>query len=70
VADVTVGKGNPFYKAHSYPTKVPYPAIMRFLLHYTQPGDLVLDGFAGSGSTGVAVQACGQPDLKVGEFKR
>lgn len=63
--DITVGKGNAFYKAHSYPTKVPYPAIMRFLLHYTQPGDVVLDGFAGSGSTGVAAQACGQPDAKI-----
>jgi 16S rRNA G966 N2-methylase RsmD/Zn-finger nucleic acid-binding protein len=63
--DVTVGKGNAFYKAHSYPTKVPYPAIMRFLLHYTKPGDIVLDGFAGSGSTGVAAQACGMPDAKV-----
>lgn len=62
VTDITVGKGNAFYKAHSYPTKVPHPAIMRFLLHYTKPGDVVLDGFAGSGSTGVAAQACGQPD--------
>lgn len=64
VADVTVGKGNAYYKAHSYPTKVPHPAIMRFLLHYTQPGDVVLDGFAGSGSTGIAAQACGRPDEK------
>lgn len=63
--DITVGKGNAFYKAHSYPTKVPHPAIMRFILHYTRPGDVVLDGFAGSGSTGVAAQACGQPDAKV-----
>jgi hypothetical protein len=63
--DITEGKGNAFYKAHSYPTKVPYPAIMRFLLHYTKPGDVVLDGFAGSGSTGIAVQACGQPDAKI-----
>lgn len=63
--DITVGKGNAFYKAHSYPTKVPYPAIMRFLLHYTKPGDVVLDGFAGSGSTGVAAQACGKPDKKI-----
>lgn len=60
--DVTEGKGNAFYKAHSYPTKVPYPAIMRFLLHYTKPGDVVLDGFAGSGSSGIAAQACGRPD--------
>lgn len=65
VTDITEGKGNAFYKAHSYPTKVPYPAIMRFLLHYTKPGDVVLDGFAGSGSTGIAAQACGSPDPKV-----
>ena len=64
-ADVVVGKGNAFYKAHSYPTKVPHPAIMRFILHYTRPGDVVLDGFAGSGMTGVAAQACGNPDPKV-----
>ncbi len=63
-SDVSVGKGNAFYKAHSYPTKVPHPAIMRFILHYTQPGDVVLDGFAGSGMTGVAAQACGRPDPK------
>lgn len=63
--DITVGKGNSFYKAHSYPTKVPHPAIMRFLLHYTKPGDVVLDGFSGSGSTGVAAQACGKPDKKL-----
>src|ERR1022692_2678112 len=31
-ADVSEGKGNAFYKAHSYPTKVPHPAIMRFIL--------------------------------------
>jgi hypothetical protein len=59
--DISEGKSNPFYKAHSYPTKVPHPAIMRFLLHYTQPGDVVLDGFCGTGMTGVAAQACGMP---------
>ena len=64
-ADVTEGKGNAFYKAHSYPTKVPHPAIMRFILHYTRPGDVVLDGFAGTGMTGVAAQARGNPEPKV-----
>lgn len=59
--DISEGKSNPFYKAHSYPTKVPHPAIMRFLLHYTVPGDVVLDGFCGTGMTGVAAQACGMP---------
>jgi hypothetical protein len=59
--DLSEGKSNPFYKAHSYPTKVPHPAIMRFLLHYTHPGDVVLDGFCGTGMTGVAAQVCGAP---------
>lgn len=59
--DISEGKSSPFYKAHSYPTKVPPAAIMRFLLHYTQPGDVVLDGFCGTGMTGVAAQLCGQP---------
>src|SRR2546428_300232 len=61
-ADVSVGKSHPIYKAHSYPTKVPHEAIMRFILHYTRPGDVVLDGFCGTGMTGVAAQACGKPE--------
>ncbi|TXT44740.1 MAG: DNA methylase N-4/N-6 domain-containing protein [Spirochaetes bacterium] len=61
-SDVSEGKNNPIYNAHSYHTKVPHPAIMRYILHYTQPGDIVLDGFAGTGMTGVAAQLCGNPD--------
>lgn len=57
--DVSVGKTDPIYKAHSYHTKVPHLAIVPSILHYTEPGDLVLDGFAGSGMTGVAAQWCG-----------
>ncbi len=64
-ADVSEGKTNPYYKAHAYATKVPHPAIMRLILHYTQPGDVVLDGFSGSGMTGVAALACGRPDSKM-----
>lgn len=62
-SDVSEGKNNPIYNAHSYHTKVPHPAIMRYILHYTQPGDIVLDGFAGTGMTGVAAQMCGNPDI-------
>ena len=32
---------------------------MRLILHYTKPGDIVLDGFCGTGMTGVAAQMCG-----------
>jgi DNA modification methylase len=61
-SDVSEGKNNPIYNAHSYHTKVPHPAIMRYILHYTQPGDIVFDGFAGTGMTGVASQNCNIPD--------
>jgi hypothetical protein len=57
-ADVSEGKNDPIYNAHSYHTKVPHKAIMRYILHYTQPGDIVFDGFCGTGMTGVAAQMC------------
>ena len=57
--DVSEGKNDPIYNAHSYHTKVPHKAIMRFILHYTTPGDIVFDGFCGTGMTGVAAQLCG-----------
>jgi DNA modification methylase len=58
-ADVKEGKNHPIYNAHSYHTKVPHRAIMRYILHYTNPGDIVFDGFCGTGMTGVAAQLCG-----------
>ena len=57
-SDISEGKNNPIYMAHSYHTKCPHPAIMRYILHYTQPGDIVFDGFAGTGMTGVATNLC------------
>ncbi len=59
-SDVSEGKNDPIYNAHSYHTKVPHKALMRYILHYTQPGDLVFDGFCGTGMTGVAAQLCGE----------
>lgn len=58
-ADVSEGKNDPIYNAHSYHTKVPHKAIMRYILHYTEPRDIVFDGFCGTGMTGVAAQLCG-----------
>jgi len=58
-ADVSEGKNDPIYNAHSYHTKVPHKAIMRYILHYTDPGDIVYDGFCGTGMTGVAAQLSG-----------
>ena len=36
---------------------------MRYILHYTDPGDIVFDGFCGTGMTGVAAQLCGDKKL-------
>jgi DNA modification methylase len=58
-ADVSEGKNDPIYNAHSYHTKVPHKAIIRYILHYTEPGDIVFDGFCGTGMTGVAASLCG-----------
>jgi DNA modification methylase len=57
--DIVAGKNDPIYNDHPYHTKVPHRAIMRHILHHTRPGDVVLDGFCGSGMTGVAAQLCG-----------
>lgn len=57
-ADVSEGKSEPIYNAHSYHTKVPHKAIMRYILHYTQPGDIIYDAFSGSGMTGIAASKC------------
>jgi hypothetical protein len=61
-SDVSEGKADPIYMAHAYHTKVPHKAIMRYILHYTNPGDIVFDGFCGTGMTGVAAQMCGVAD--------
>ena len=62
--DVSEGKYDPMYLYHPYPTKVPHKAIMKFILHFTQPGDIIFDGFAGTGMTGVAARICENPDNK------
>lgn len=61
VYDVAEGKNDKIYLAHSYHTKVPYKAIMKYILHYTRPGDVVLDAFAGTGMTALAAYECGDP---------
>ena len=62
-ADVSEGKTDAIYLAHSYHTKVPHKAIIRYLMHYTKPGDLIFDGFSGTGMTGVAGALCENEEL-------
>jgi len=60
VTDVSEGKNDPIYNAHGYHTKVPYKAIIPFVEHYTLPGEIVFDGFCGTGMTGIAAQISGR----------
>jgi DNA modification methylase/transcription elongation factor Elf1 len=62
-ADVSEGKYDPLYKLHPYHTKVPHRAIMRYILQYTSPGDVMLDAFAGTGASAVAAQLCGNKQV-------
>ena len=54
IGDVVESRKNKIYNAHAYHTKIPPQAILKYIEHYTEPGDLVFDGFCGSGMTGVA----------------
>lgn len=57
---IEVKRSDPVYMAHAYLTKVPVPGILPFIEAFTEPGDVVLDPFAGSGMTGVAALALGR----------
>jgi len=64
-ADIQEGKSDTIYKAHSYHTQSPYKAILKYILHYTSPGDIIYDGFCGTGMAGFAAQICGTKDVKL-----
>src|SRR5262249_39455294 len=58
--DLEASSRHPVHAFHPYHTKVP-PEIIRVLIeHYTEPGSLILDGFCGSGMTGVAAREAGR----------
>jgi 16S rRNA G966 N2-methylase RsmD len=51
----------PLFNAFSYPTKISPEGVALFIATHTQPGDTVLDVFAGSGATGIAAKLCDAP---------
>lgn len=63
--DIEVDKNISSYNVHSYHTKVPHTAILRYLGHYTNPGDIVLDAFCGTGMTGYACSRMENEDKDV-----
>ena len=61
--DVIGNKHGKMYNVHPYHTKVPPEAIVPLIEHYSKPGDVILDPFAGTGMTGVAVDVCNENAL-------
>lgn len=59
----SVSRASNVYGVHSYHTKVPPEAIERFIARHTDPGQIVLDPFCGSGMTGVAARRLGRSAL-------
>lgn len=51
---------NPPDRDGAHPTEKPVRLMMKLILDFTAPGDLILDPFAGSGSTGVAALKTGR----------
>ena len=58
-------KATAIYNMHSYWSKKPLDAIQQYIRHYTQPGDLVLDPFCGSGCTALAALMEGRKAIAI-----
>lgn len=58
-------RSGPLYGAFPYPTKISPEAIALFIATHTKPGDKVFDGFAGSGTTGLAALLCEKPSKEL-----
>lgn len=54
LGSITASKRTPIYGLHSYDSKKPHTAVEQYIEHFTEPGDLVLDSFVGSGTTAIS----------------
>ena len=63
-------RNGPLYGAFPYPTKISPEAISIFIAAHTEPGQVVFDGFAGSGTTGLAALTCDRPSAEIQEHAR
>lgn len=58
-------KATAIYNMHVYWSKKPHTAIRQYIRHYTQPGDIVLDPFCGSGGTALAALLDGRRAIAI-----
>ena len=62
---ITTTKATAIYNMHTYWSKKPPDAIRQYVRHYTEPGDLVLDPFCGSGTTALAALMEGRATIAI-----
>ena len=62
---ITTTKATAIYNMHTYWSKKPHDAIRQYIRHYTQPGDMVLDPFCGSGGTALAALMEGRAAIAI-----
>jgi len=63
---ITTTKATALYLMHSYHQgKKPHDAIREYIRHYTEPGDVVLDLFSGSGGTALAASLEGRTAIAI-----
>ena len=55
----------PIPRPEGHPTAKPLPLVSQWVRWFTEPGDVVLDPYAGSGTTGVAAKASGRRAILV-----
>lgn len=58
-------KATAIYNMHTYWSKKPHDAIHQYIRHYTEPGDLVLDPFCGSGGTALVALMEGRAAIAI-----
>ena len=54
-------RSGPIFHAHPYPTKISPESIALMIACHTKPGELIFDGFGGSGTTAIAALLCSNP---------
>jgi DNA modification methylase len=62
---ITTTKATAIYNMHTYWSKKPHDAIRQYIRHYTEPGDIVLDPFCGSGGTALAALMEGRKAIAI-----
>lgn len=62
---IATTKATAIYNMHTYWSKKPHDAIRQYIAHYTEPGDLVLDPFCGSGGTALAALIEGRKAIAI-----